>query len=62
MNKIAFKLALSGSNFANPHGLSNPNNYSCAEDMAKICGYAMKNTTFRRIVQTKARNFSYRCY
>lgn len=44
---------MANSNFANPHGLSNTNNYSNAEDLAKLCSYAMRNQLFRKIVQTK---------
>lgn len=42
------------SNFANPHGLSNTNNYSSADDVAKLCIYAMKNLEFRKIVNTQS--------
>ena len=38
------------SNFANPHGLSNPENYSCVEDLGKLCRHAMKNHKFRTVV------------
>jgi serine-type D-Ala-D-Ala carboxypeptidase (penicillin-binding protein 5/6) len=41
------------SNFSNPHGLSNTNNYSTVQDLAKLCTYAMRNTQFRKIVQTR---------
>jgi D-alanyl-D-alanine carboxypeptidase len=30
MNLISHKIGMQGSNFANPHGLNNPQNYSCA--------------------------------
>lgn len=41
------------SNFANPHGLSNINNYSTADDVCKLSIEAMKNQTFREVVGTK---------
>lgn len=41
------------SNFVNPHGLSNTYNYSTANDLVKLCSYAMKNKMFRQIVTTK---------
>lgn len=44
---------MKNSNFANPHGLSNPENYSCAEDLGKLCTYAMQNQTFRNVVSTQ---------
>lgn len=44
---------MTSSNFDNPHGLSNPNNYSTAQDLAKLCTYSMRNLMFRKIVQTK---------
>lgn len=39
--------------FANPHGLSQTNNLSSAEDMAKLCAHCMDNDLFRRVVATK---------
>lgn len=58
MNRLARKLDMANSNFANPHGLSNPDNYSTATDLAKLCTASMRNLHFRRIVQT--RRFTYR--
>ena len=43
MNKVSKRLGMRNSNFANPHGLSNPNNYSCAEDMCKLSLFCMQN-------------------
>jgi D-alanyl-D-alanine carboxypeptidase len=57
MNRVARKIDMACSNFANPHGLSNINNYSTAQDLAKLCAYAMRNILFRKIVQT--RRYSY---
>ena len=49
---------MNSSNFDNPHGLSNTNNYSTAEDLAKLCTYSMRNPMFRKIVQTKKYSYS----
>lgn len=53
MNKVSRKIHMKNSNFANPHGLSNMENYSCAEDLCRLCTYAMKNPKFRGVVNTK---------
>ncbi|GAB1528697.1 MULTISPECIES: D-alanyl-D-alanine carboxypeptidase family protein [Brevibacillus] len=47
------KVGVTETNFANPHGLHDPNHYTTAADMAKISRYAMKNPVFREIVSTK---------
>ena len=59
MNKIAKKIGLNNSNFASVHGMNNPQNISCAEDLALLCTYAMKNKTFRKIVQTHKYEYYY---
>lgn len=59
MNQTARKLGLTRSNWANPHGLSNVNNISTAEDMAHLCMHAMKNPQFREIIATKNYNCPY---
>lgn len=57
-NTIAkFKAKTMNTSFANPHGLSDVNSLSTAEDMARLSAYAMKNEKFRQVVQTK----SYSC-
>lgn len=53
MNRLARKIDMYSSNFANPHGLSNINNFSNAEDLAKLCAYSMRNPAFRKVVQTR---------
>lgn len=53
MNRVSKKIEMKNSNFANTHGLSNPENYSCAEDLGKLCTYAMRNKKFRAIVSTQ---------
>ncbi len=53
MTKKAHDLGAVNSHFSNPHGLTAPDHYSTAKDLAIIFRYAMKNPTFREIVQTK---------
>ncbi len=44
MNQIAkFKAKTISTSFANPHGLSNVNSLSTAEDMARLSAYSMRN-------------------
>lgn len=47
------------SNFANVHGLSNVYSFSTANDVAKLCSFAMKNSIFRKIVQTESYNYTF---
>jgi D-alanyl-D-alanine carboxypeptidase (penicillin-binding protein 5/6) len=53
MTKKAHQIGATNSNFTNPHGLTAPDHYSTAKDLAILFRYAMKNTIFREIVQTK---------
>jgi serine-type D-Ala-D-Ala carboxypeptidase (penicillin-binding protein 5/6) len=53
MTKRAHELGATNSHFTNPHGLTAPDHYSTARDLAVLFRYAMKNGTFREIVQTK---------
>jgi D-alanyl-D-alanine carboxypeptidase len=53
MTKKAHDIGATNSHFANPHGLTAPDHYSSARDLTLIFRYAMKNPTFRDIVQTK---------
>lgn len=50
MNKMALKLGLKNTNYANPHGLTNTHNRSTAYDIAKLSSIAMENRLFRKIV------------
>lgn len=36
MNKYASRFGMTGTNWANPHGLNNASHYSCARDLAKM--------------------------
>ncbi len=51
MNEKAKELKLSNTHFVNPHGLHDEEHYTTAKDMAKIAQEAMKNETFRGIVE-----------
>jgi serine-type D-Ala-D-Ala carboxypeptidase (penicillin-binding protein 5/6) len=53
MSKKAHEIGATNSHFTNPHGLTAPDHYSSARDMAVFFRYAMKSPTFREIVQTK---------
>jgi len=53
MTKKAHQLGAVNTHFTNPHGLTAPDHYSTARDLAILFRYAMKNPTFREIVQTK---------
>jgi len=53
MTKKAHGIGATNSHFANPHGLTAPDHYSTARDLALIFRYAMRNPNFREIVQTK---------
>jgi len=53
MTKKAQSLGATNSHFTNPHGLTAPDHYSTARDLAMIFRYAMKIPLFREIVHTK---------
>jgi D-alanyl-D-alanine carboxypeptidase (penicillin-binding protein 5/6) len=53
MTTKAHNIGAVNSHFTNPHGLTAPDHYSTARDLAILFRYAMKNATFREIVQTK---------
>jgi D-alanyl-D-alanine carboxypeptidase (penicillin-binding protein 5/6) len=60
MNTIAkFKAKTINTSFANPHGLSNVNSLSTAEDMARLSAYGIKNDKFRKVVETKLYPYEY---
>ena len=52
MNQRAQELGMTGTHFANPHGLHNPDHYSTAWDIYKMTKQAMTHATFREIVST----------
>ena len=53
MNEKAREIGCTNTNFANPNGLPNVNNYSTARDLSKIAMYCMQNSKFREIVATQ---------
>lgn len=53
MTHKAREIGALNTRFANPHGLTAPEHFSTARDIALIFNYAMKNPVFREIVQTK---------
>jgi D-alanyl-D-alanine carboxypeptidase (penicillin-binding protein 5/6) len=55
MNAYAARIGMKGSHFVNPHGLSAPDHYSTAHDLA-ILGRAMVRDFPERIRTTRSRN------
>ena len=53
MNETAKKIGLNNTKFSNPIGKDDKNNYSTANDVAKLLKYALKNKTFKKIFTTK---------
>lgn len=52
MNQRATELGMTGTHFANPHGLHRDNHYSTAYDIYLMTKEAMKHPLFREIVST----------
>ena len=52
MNQRAQELGMTGTHFANPHGLHDPDHYSTARDIYLMTKQAMTHSTFREIVST----------
>lgn len=52
MNEKAKEIGMTGTRFANPHGLHDSKHYTTAMDMARLAYVAMQNPTFRKIVGT----------
>lgn len=55
MNRTAARLAMSQTNYRNPHGLTAPEHHSSAADLLKLAHAAMQLESFRRYVNTKQR-------
>ncbi len=53
MNQKAIELGLTNSHFETPHGLDSDGHYTTAFELALITDYALKNSTFVKIVNTK---------
>lgn len=60
MNARAAELGLTGTCYANPHGLDAEDNYSTAYDLAVLTAAAMDNPTFHRVVSSKTAVFGTR--
>eukprot|EP00828_Plagiopyla_frontata_P049632 TRINITY_DN996_c3_g1_i1.p1 TRINITY_DN996_c3_g1~~TRINITY_DN996_c3_g1_i1.p1 ORF type:complete len:182 (-),score=18.33 TRINITY_DN996_c3_g1_i1:164-709(-) len=58
MNKLARKIDLKNTMFANPHGLDHLMNKSTAQDICEIARIALSNQTFQEICKCK----SYTCF
>ncbi|MCL2461505.1 MAG: D-alanyl-D-alanine carboxypeptidase [Defluviitaleaceae bacterium] len=54
MNAEAKALGAKNSNFVNPHGLYDPNHYTCAYDMALFMREAVKHPDFVQVISTKS--------
>ena len=52
MNQKAVEIGCKSTHFVNPNGIHDDNHYSTAYDLALMGQYAMKNSTFRKIVAT----------
>ena len=53
MNEKALKLGMENTHFTNVEGLDDDNQYTSAEDMAKLLDYALENGDFRAIFTKK---------
>lgn len=62
MNNKAKELNLSNTNFVTPHGLDDPNHFTTAYELALLTNYALKNETFKEIVNTKTYTFLFDGY
>lgn len=52
MNEKAVELGLSGTNYTDPSGLHNENEYTTVEDIYTLTLYALKNETFKAVCET----------
>lgn len=59
MNRKAASLGMRNSNFLNPHGLTEPGQYSTARDMAIAARYAYRSPLLRSVSATKAYLFQF---
>ncbi len=53
MNEKAKTLGLTNTHFVTPHGLDDENHYTTAYELALLTDYALNNSTFSKIVNTK---------
>ena len=54
MNEQTRRLGLRSTHFENPHGLDDPNHYSCASDLAAIMAAALRSEPLRRIMAERS--------
>ena len=59
MNRKAASLGMRNSNFLNPHGLTEPGQYSTARDIAIAARHAYRSPFIRSVSSTKAYRFQY---
>lgn len=59
MNRKCAQLGMRNSNFVNPHGLTEPGQYSTARDMAIATAVAYRSPLIRSLVATKSFTFTY---
>lgn len=59
MNRKCEQLGMRNSNFVNPHGLTEPNQYSTARDMAIAARVAYRSPLLRSYFATKSFTFTY---
>ena len=59
MNQTARSLGMTQSNFLNPHGLTEPGQYSTALDMAILAREVHQNPFLRQCMRTKSYTFQY---
>lgn len=52
MNQKAEKLGMDGTHFCDSTGLHDPNHYSTVKDIAVLLKYAIRNETFREIIES----------
>lgn len=55
MNAKARQIGALATNFANPHGLTAPEHYTTAYDLALMARYGLRNPLFARVVATQER-------
>ena len=53
MNNKAMELGLTNTKFSDPCGLKSEGHYTSANDLARLCAYAMDNELFKKIVSTQ---------
>lgn len=56
MNKRAMEIGAINTRFQNPHGLTDPNHYTTAFDLALIARTAMRHPFFKQLVSTKEKD------